>query len=69
MEKKNEIKKTAFSFCLMGLLALANLLIASRCETFGGILFNIVLAMVMAFFAAKDYANLQVLKADKTDKK
>lgn len=67
MEKKNEIKETAFSFVYTAFLAAINLVFVAKCEALGGVVINLVLAMVMAFFAAKDYAKLQVLKTD--DKK
>lgn len=67
MEKKNEIKKTAFSFCIMGLLALANLFVAYFCVILSCSWFNLVMGITLGVTAAKKYADLQVLKAEKAE--
>lgn len=67
MEKKNEIKKTAFSFCIMGLLALVNLLVAYFWVFLSCSWFNLVVGITMGVMAAKKYADLQVLKAEKAE--
>ena len=63
--EKTEIKETAFSLYLNTFFCVVSLIGFTMQERLGYMLFNLALAILMAVFAAQDYAKLQVLKAEK----
>lgn len=70
MERKNEISNAAFGFITNSATALFMMLVwITRINT---LIYEIIFAFVIGFvvvLAAKNYAELQVLKSSKEDKK